>query len=454
MAILLPTESKSLKGRLIHGSIILVLLLGVVTMVYPFLVMLSGSVRSQMDEAELDLVPDYLVDDTALYRKFLEFKYNQDINALNRAHRSTYFSFGDIEAPAEVDLVVDVPGEIPFFHRVLGGLAADRTVQSNLRRLREHLIQRYEGELNTFIAEGGDPVPTWLNVLYVPARWYDTRYEHPNGPLYEAYTLLAEQRPDAEFQWVSLAGHFLETMVYPVFGRGDDALAQFNAAAGLDLSAFSGFRLPLTVEQCQSPGLRKLWIDYVRQELNPAFLSVQDRDAYEERYQAGLQDEFSSIEELNAAWGTSHLSFRAIALPRGVWLRGQHRQAYQRYLDTVSDDALLIIPPAGEYLSAEAVAAVEWRYARDHSGSLRRQFAARNYINVWDELAGEGRALTNTIIYCALSIVLALLVNPLAAYGLSRFKLRGGYKVLLILMATMAFPPMVTLSSSCFATWG
>ena len=38
----------------------------------------------------------------------------------------------------------------------------------------------------------------------------------------------------------------------------------------------------------------------------------------------------------------------------------------------------------------------------------------------------------------------ALLINPLAAYALSRSKMAGAYKILLFLLCTMAFPPMVT----------
>jgi len=50
-----------------------------------------------------------------------------------------------------------------------------------------------------------------------------------------------------------------------------------------------------------------------------------------------------------------------------------------------------------------------------------------------------------TAIYCLLMIGIALLINPLAAYAMSRFRLPCTYKFLLVLMATMSFPPMVTL---------
>ena len=52
-------------------------------------------------------------------------------------------------------------------------------------------------------------------------------------------------------------------------------------------------------------------------------------------------------------------------------------------------------------------------------------------------------AFLNTVIFVALSLVLTLTLQPLAAYGLSRFQPPGMWKLILLFMATMAFPPMV-----------
>jgi multiple sugar transport system permease protein len=48
------------------------------------------------------------------------------------------------------------------------------------------------------------------------------------------------------------------------------------------------------------------------------------------------------------------------------------------------------------------------------------------------------------VVYCFLAILSALIVNPMAAYAMSRYKMPSTYKILLFLMLTMAFPPMVT----------
>jgi len=63
---------------------------------------------------------------------------------------------------------------------------------------------------------------------------------------------------------------------------------------------------------------------------------------------------------------------------------------------------------------------------------------------VLEYVALYGRGIYNTVVYCTLAVLCALIVNPLAAYALSRFTPPSSYKILLFMMLTMAFPPMVT----------
>jgi multiple sugar transport system permease protein len=67
-----------------------------------------------------------------------------------------------------------------------------------------------------------------------------------------------------------------------------------------------------------------------------------------------------------------------------------------------------------------------------------------NYKIVLDFLMFNGNAIWVTVILVALTILFTLTVNPLAAYALSRFNLKEQDKILLFLLATMAFPAMVS----------
>jgi multiple sugar transport system permease protein len=75
--------------------------------------------------------------------------------------------------------------------------------------------------------------------------------------------------------------------------------------------------------------------------------------------------------------------------------------------------------------------------------AIRREFLWRNYAMSLDQMLSDAKSLRNTGIYVLLSILLAITVNPLAAYALSRFKPRFSYQIILLFMLTMAFPAMV-----------
>ena len=77
----------------------------------------------------------------------------------------------------------------------------------------------------------------------------------------------------------------------------------------------------------------------------------------------------------------------------------------------------------------------------------RRDFflsALDNYRLVGQYLFMRGRAFFNTVLLVLFSVAASLIVNPLAAYALSRFRMKGTEKVILFLLATMAFPSAVT----------
>src|SRR4051794_17997143 len=88
---------------MLQAGMFLALSVGAVTMVYPFLIMMSGSLRTEMDEADLNLVPGFLVDDGGLYRKLLEYKYNESVQFLTRAHARYSFFFRSAALPERIN---------------------------------------------------------------------------------------------------------------------------------------------------------------------------------------------------------------------------------------------------------------------------------------------------------------------------------------------------------------
>ena len=468
MAILSPVEAKSTKGRLVHLAIIALLTLGGATMVYPFIIMVSGSMRSEIDAADLDLLPAYLTDDAALYRKFLETKYGYDIAKLRRQHLTSPANFATVESSpgssdaaddAAVDALRDFLSrpDLPRHWVAFAGVDAIDTASPGLRELRERLRIRFDDDLQAYAREAGASPSSWLGIMLTPPDWADRRFDTTDEPIWEEYFNIVENVDPAELYLTPITGTFLESIIYPVYGRGGPEAYNRDHVEPID--SYEDLRLPATVPGEDQPRLRAEWTELVRDVLNPTFIVTRGVDP--QQYRDHLQETYAGVDELNKAWGTAFDGWQQVELPDGRrWLAGPERQDYTRFLASLPVEALELTGPEfawrqfaveRDLAPTEAQAPrppmpqLEMAYVLADSGDLRWEFATQNYRAVWSELVLEGRALMNTVIYCALAICTTLLINPLAAYGLSRYQLPGTYKVLLILMATMAFPPMVAL---------
>jgi multiple sugar transport system permease protein len=91
------------------------------------------------------------------------------------------------------------------------------------------------------------------------------------------------------------------------------------------------------------------------------------------------------------------------------------------------------------------IEAAEKKFVAEHASELRKEFSLRNYLYVLDYILLHGRSLWNTATFCILAVLLQLGINALAAYALSRYQIRTTAKILIFLLATMAFPAEVTL---------
>ena len=87
-------------------------------------------------------------------------------------------------------------------------------------------------------------------------------------------------------------------------------------------------------------------------------------------------------------------------------------------------------------------------YVSQNAGVIRAEFNSRNYKFVLDYILLNGRALWNTAIFCLLAVLTQLIVNPIAAYALSRYPIAASGKILMFLLATMAFPAEVAMIPS------
>lgn len=151
--------------------------------------------------------------------------------------------------------------------------------------------------------------------------------------------------------------------------------------------------------------LAALWRDYV----DTVPLEQREYIVPEVEYQRFLMERYGSLARINEAYGWSYASLEEIELP---------------------------IPEADYYHYLRNTRPYFWKYVTFSFGQVIQYMATK------------GRAFFNTVVLVGLTILATLTINPLAAYALSRFRLRATNKILIFLLATMAFPAEVAMIPS------
>lgn len=170
-----------------------------------------------------------------------------------------------------------------------------------------------------------------------------------------------------------------------------------------------------------------------------------------------VKSRYGTIDALNAAWPVRYRSFFDVSFsseskmpPEKVIENSEKFATWDAFKVWYTTNALA----RGDYVSRAMPAPLA-----DHAAEIRNALAVQfiehgwrdflgsalaNYRLVGDYLFLRGRAFANTLILVILSVLASLTVNPLAAYALSRFRLPSTEKIILFLLATMAFPAAVT----------
>ena len=169
-----------------------------------------------------------------------------------------------------------------------------------------------------------------------------------------------------------------------------------------------------------------------------------------------VRAKYGTLEALNAAWPVPHKSFFDISFSAESKLAPDREQPGEKFATwlELKDDYAKRAAAKGDFVSrtmpyplGEQAAQVRNALAIqfiDHGWRDFLDSCGANYRLVGDYLFVRGRAFANTLLLVLLSVLASLTVNPLAAYALSRFRLRATEQILLFLLATMAFPAAVT----------
>ncbi len=341
-----------------------------------------------------------------LWEDFLKKKYANRIADLNKAHGTAYKKFSEADKTLAKDAVRNDVAELEktvAVNRTRELPAAAITLDSLAIRYRDWLRKRFAGNIdalnnaycNGYLSFSNIPLgsqPDGEKNLAQSADWAE--FAHTLKP--EEVSLMRQATGDYK--------NYLKSLYTDAAGKCD--YAKMAADYGCDIREGEDNDIPAYLKYPEN-GTEKARQDYVaaiRENRFPSMLQLDDPEEYRSAWQAFLQKKYGTAKALNAAWHLAPQSFDAVSLP---------------------------------------VREHEWTLMEQNISRLRGEFLKRNYLMVFNTLFTNGNAALNTLLYCFLAVLAALLVNPLCAYGLSRYKPASSYKILLFLMLPMAFPGMV-----------
>lgn len=455
MPLLSRVEKRSVGGRWLLGAAYLLLCIGAIVTVYPFLLMLSASVASSADAGELRVVPRYFYSDSALFAKYVDEKYQGDLETLSMLYRREITDLQHLTLPPPTPGNRETVERWHTFVRTLPaswqqpGFRGYATHPSRLRLTYQAWArQRFGDNIAVYNRTYTEQAPGFLSVTPPMERPTSRLWIADDTPKIRDYTAWKRSLPGDRLIVTGMEpvwARYLREEVYegnPVAMRAIWHIARFeevplsfappsDTAQRRDWEGFVRTRLPIrhvAIAPDARPQIIGLYKSYLR-DRHPA-------DTSRWNGIATLPDPLTVRGGLRLDWS----EFLAKVAPITVLRADTPENRYRDFLAKQNSGGVATANPPYE--------ADDANFVRAHLATLRSDYLWRNYAMVLDYVLLHGRSIWVTVLFCTASVVAALIVNPFCAYALSRFDLRRGYQILLFLLATMAFPAEVTMIPS------
>lgn len=467
MPIISVVGRKQPKMRLLIIALYVVLTAGAATMVYPFILMLSTSFTSPVDQNQYRLVPDYFWSDKALYRKYVEAKYNEDIVKYNAWLANDLATFEKVEPPKTIDrrfiqqwriFAASLPQN---YLTVTQSWSLSKITPEVVVMYRDYIQRKFHGDLDKLNQVYKLAADTWMEVDAPPEDWASRSNTPEMSSRYRDWLAFKKTLPKRFLMPVPVDGLY-EDWLKDSYGN----LTAVNAALGTHCPARSDIHLAARVPP---KALGYNWEKFVRRECPVQFVRIDGPAS--PAYRTFLAGKYRTTALYNRAYGAHVTSYESLQVPTSAPSQGVVRVDWIEFLQSDAPiHAIRLETPEiafrrrlrSEYGTVARMdqalgtgfrswedvtppyAGSDWLELKQNRAAIRWEFIIRNYRDVVDYILLHGRAFWNTVILCLAMVLGALTVNPLCAYALSRFNLRSTYKILLFLLATMAFPAEVS----------
>jgi len=473
MSIIGKVGRNSRKIRSLNLSLHILLCLGAITMIYPFLLMISSSVKSGVDSTRINLIPPFLFNDEALYQKYLESRYNEESSRLMDNYPGSWISFFEVTTPDKpseglykewLGFLKQREADYGVYHYYLAEHYGRGVYPLAQRKFRRLLRQENDNDLVVFNRRYYTGARTWEEIVVEEKDIMRRNFISSKDGYLGRFRDFKEKSTYSQRLYINPEGTFVNTELIPSVG-GD--LELFNGKYGTDYATWSEIKLPRTCPPEGDP-LQEPWLHYCREVLNIQHIRL--RPEADASFVQMLKGKYASIDLLNQTWQSEYEDFSGITIPERLPDSGAmiedltffvQNLAAPQHITVVNITADFRLHLKHKYKEIAGLnqalgssygdfeqigfptAELDYFSFNERKGEIRKEFLWRNYAMALDQMLSDARSLRNTGIYVFLSILLAITVNPLAAYALSRFKPRFSYQVIMLFMLTMAFPAMV-----------
>lgn len=517
MAVILPVERRSLRARIFLTLVYALLSLGGITMVWPFLVMLTASLSGPYDYYRFSPFLRAAWDRNDRFLRYVSTRFPRfpaDVFPDAPAHWSSWIIVARDRAAGAAFAArrlapLDDPGTARRWARMADDYEAfnrscdirntvcafdPRDVAPFVRRRYETRLRekdpaafralsragRRDAALRLLNDEWGIRHPSFFSIRMLAQRraplhhpMWDYPPDDPETDAFLALKKMYRERGDGpmsrtmpyESRTLWLA-HLRRPDIRERLGLppgGTPAPAELEPLAGVRFGTFD--RLPFPPPASADARLLRVWNDFIRTAYPRRLLRIRVTPELERAYRRFVREACRTPAAYEKLTGRAVRSFDDLPLPpyenSVLWRRFipsvpparltvlSAEQAWQRFLLERHGSLEGVNAAYGWGLPAIECARFPFRETLAVTFARRgwRDFLAEalgNYRTVGEFLFLRGRAFWNTALLVLLSVLSALTVNPLAAYALSRFGLRCAEKILLFLLATMAFPAAVT----------
>ncbi|MEO8207367.1 MAG: carbohydrate ABC transporter permease, partial [Chthoniobacterales bacterium] len=417
MSFFSPITARSAAIRWIYLVVYIILTLGGLTMLLPLLVSVTSSVAGGYDAGRIGFYPEFLTNKTELWRRYLDAKYVGRTEMLGIAWGQAKTFPASAELPAEppdlqkIQLWEQFVKETnpPMSDFLLGFTRSTNKEASYYNRgYVNWLLENNGGSLKGVNAHFDT---TYANLRQILPPLMDAigPVALPN-PVTKAFNQFCDTVPlNRKIAW-NIGNYFRLYYLPQKFGSNIDL---YNAKYNTTYKKFGEIPFPATVPNVG----QESWITFVSRALSTRFTELSPEG-----------------EAARAKLGMDRAVFiRTVAKPEYFRINSLDIQ----YADWAAKHGVTDARIPQKDLDNQDFQATKAFWAG--------QFLTQNYAFVLNEIVFQGTAFRNTIILIVLTVGGALIINPLAAYALSRFKLRQSYTLLLFFLLTISFPAEVTL---------